>query len=192
MPRRQPLPRLWLMTDERGGDPAAHVRALPKGKAGIVFRHYDLPLADRRVLFDRVRKAARARRLMLILAAAPQMARGWRADGAHHRSLRHSAGLRTVAVHSARELVTARRVKADLIFVSPVFATRSHPDARPLGAVRLGLLVGTTRGRTIALGGMSARRMRRVSALGLYGWAGIDAFARRSINQFNPFVLSRD
>jgi thiamine-phosphate pyrophosphorylase len=70
----------------------------------------------------------------------------------------------------------ARRIAADLIFVSPVFATRSHPGAKPLGRARLGLLVGNQRARTIALGGMTAQRAQSLSALRLHGWAAIDAW----------------
>jgi len=69
----------------------------------------------------------------------------------------------------------AREEGADLVLVSPVFATRSHPKARPLGPVRLGLMLD---GRlpAIALGGMSAKNFLRLNGLDLYGWAGIDAF----------------
>src|SRR5690348_8595128 len=59
MQRRQPLPRLWLMTDERQGDALWEaLERLPRG-AGIVFRHYGLSAGERRRLFEQVRKAAR-------------------------------------------------------------------------------------------------------------------------------------
>ncbi len=173
MRRRQPLPRRWLMTDERIGDIVTAVASLPRG-SGIVFRHYGAP--KRRALFDRVRALARRRGHVLILADRPCVARAWRADGAHERSLRRSRGIRTMAVHDRVELRIARAARADLIFVSPVFATRSHPGARPLGPARLGLLVGAMRGRVVALGGMSSATWQRLNGLGLYGWAGIDAF----------------
>src|SRR3546814_4397526 len=76
------LPEAWLVTDERMGDrllPA--VRRLPRGKAGIVFRHYHTPSPERRQLYAAVRTIARRRRLLLILADAPRVARAWKADG---------------------------------------------------------------------------------------------------------------
>lgn len=177
MPRRHPpLPTLWLMTDERIGDVVKAVESLPRG-SGIVFRHHATPLAERRKLFDAVRAIALRRRLILILADTPSRARNWGADGAHHRSTLQGAGLRTVAIHNARELHLARRIGADLMFVSPVFSTRSHPDARTLGPVRLGLLVGRSRHAVVALGGMDARKFRRLQGLGLHGWAAIDALS---------------
>lgn len=178
---RHPLPRLWLMTDERIGDalwPA--LAGLPRG-SGIIFRHYATPAAERRRLFEAVRKIARRRHLLLILAGSPRQAIGWRADGAHGRS-RHAGGerhlLRTAPAHDRGELIAAMRAGVDLIFVSPVFATRSHPGQPSLGPVRLGLTIGRTAPAVIALGGMTPGRFQRLERLGAYGWAAIDALTR--------------
>jgi thiamine-phosphate pyrophosphorylase len=180
MRRRHPiskscLPRIWLMTDERIGDIAAAIARLPKG-AGIVFRYHATPPTDRRALFDDVRAQAKRHGHVLLLAGTPRQARAWGADGAHHRSLIVSQGLRSIAVHNRRELALAQRARADLVFASPVFSTRSHPGVRTLGPIRLGLMLGNRRTRAIALGGMNRARYKRLKGLGLYGWAAIDAF----------------
>jgi thiamine-phosphate pyrophosphorylase len=175
MPHRHPpLPRLWLMTDERIGDLLAAIMRLPKG-AGIVFRHHATEAKARRTLFDQVKAIARRRHHVLLLADAPSRAKSWGADGAHHRTLLTSKGLRSVAVHDRRELRIAIRANADLVFVSPVFATRSHPQARPLGPVRLGLSIGDRRNIAIALGGVTKDKFKRLRGLKLHGWAAIDA-----------------
>jgi thiamine-phosphate pyrophosphorylase len=172
MRRRQPLPKIWLMTDPRGGDPVAAVRRLPP-RSGVIFRHYDA--SNRHALFRAVKAAAKGKGHVIVLAGTPARARSWGADGAHERSLRASKGFRTAAVHTAREASVARRVKADLIFVSPVFETRSHEGARPLGRIGFSRL---SRGHVaIALGGMDAKRFRRLKVLKPYGWAGIDALS---------------
>ena len=168
MHRRQPLPRLWLMTDERLGDrliPA--LERLPRG-AGIVFRHYSLPAAERRSLWEQVRAVGRQRALTLVIAG--QVLPG--ADGSHNR---RGAGLRTWSAHNLREIRTAERAGAHLIFLSPVFPTRSHPGAPALGPGRFALLAHQTKVPVIALGGMDAEKARRLG--GAYGWAGIDAWA---------------
>lgn len=176
MRRRHPLPRVWLMTDPRLGDLEAVVSDLPKW-AGIIFRHYELPRTERRALFNRVMRVAKAQRHIVLLADRPGIARQWGADGAHHRSAHRSHGIRTVAVHNPREAVLARRVKADLIFVSPVFATRSHPGQRATGVLGMARIARDQLNRTIALGGMTAKQMRRLRHIGIYGWAGIDGFS---------------
>jgi thiamine-phosphate pyrophosphorylase len=177
MRRRHPLPRIWLMTDERIIDLFGAIARLPRG-SGILFRHHSLDQTTRRALFDRVRMLARRCRHVIILADTPRIAKAWGADGAHHRSALTSQGLRTVAVHNPAERMTATRTRADLMFVSPAFVTQSHPGKAALGPVRLGLLAGANRARVIALGGMNATRAKSLVALKLYGWAAIDAFSR--------------
>lgn len=81
-------------------------------------------------------------------------------------------------MHDARELTEALRVGADLFFVSPVFSTASHPQARPMGVARFGLLVGGYRHRAIALGGVNFGNIRRLRGMNSHGWAAIDAFKR--------------
>lgn len=172
MPARQPLPRLWLMTDERQGEGLwAALARLPAG-SGVVFRHYSLPDRERRRLFLRVRAVARRRRLLLLLAGSPRLARAWRADGVHGRQP-GPAAVRTAPAHDVREIRAAERVGADLIFVSPVFPTRSHADAPSLGPVRFRLLARRSRVPVAALGGMNARRAKRI---GIARWAAIDAW----------------
>ncbi len=173
----QPLPRLWLMTDERIGDRLlAAVERLPR-RAGIVFRHYSLADAERRALFDRVRQIARRRGLVLLLAGPAGTALAWGGDGSHGRGRSGwRAGLRSAAVHDQSEIRAAERAGADLLFLSPVFPTRSHPDAPVLGPESFARLARTTDLPVIALGGMTIERGRQLQAHGAYSWAGIDAF----------------
>lgn len=83
---------------------------------------------------------------------------------------------RIARAHDLAELVAARRSGAMLVFVSPVFATRTHPGQRPLGVVRFGLLVRGAGVPVAALGGMTARRFRRLRPLGATAWGAIDAW----------------
>lgn len=163
------LPRHWLMTDPRL-DRALWdaLAALPRG-AGVVLRHYELPLAERRRLFARVQQIARRRGLTLVVAGQQRL-------GLAPRHGRHRGAL-TAPVHSRREAIAAIRNGARLLFVSPVHATRSHPGARILGPVRLGLLIRGLDVGVIALGGMNEHRWRALRSLGVHGWAGIDAWA---------------
>jgi thiamine-phosphate pyrophosphorylase len=165
MARRHP--RLWLMTDERQGDALwTALERLPRG-AGIVFRHRTLAAAARRALFARVKSIAR-RRGLLVVVAGPPLAGG---AGVHNR---RGGGISTASAHNLRELRAAERAGADLVFLSPVYATRSHPDARPMGPRRFALIAHQARVPVIALGGMNAARFRALG--GAYGWAGIDAW----------------
>jgi thiamine-phosphate pyrophosphorylase len=176
------VPCAWLFTDERlggrsPGDPLWHAIArLPRG-AGIVMRHYGWPEADRRALLAKLRALAARRGLLLVgsrIAGAP--------DGVHRprhaRDTRRArgAGLVTASAHSRREVLQAFGEGADLVFLSPVFATASHPGAAVLGPVRFGLMAHAAPGRVLALGGMTPQRLRRLRPLGAAGFGAIDAW----------------
>jgi thiamine-phosphate pyrophosphorylase len=180
MPHRQPykkrpLPKIWLMTDPRLGDGLlAAVRKLPAG-SGVIFRHYQLAVDERLALFQRIQRICRQRGHVLVLAGQND----WRADGVHGRSRFRPTQILTMPVHSVHEIRDARRLRADLMFLSPLFATRSHAGARAMGLLqfsRLAKLAGPA--KVIALGGMTRSKVQAITNRIAYGWAGIDAFRR--------------
>ena len=171
-------PQIWLMTDPRFGDDLLPAIRRLQPHSGVIFRHYHLSLAERRALFKLVRTVCLQRGHLLFLASDERTARRWRADGFHARPARRpSKRMPTSApVHNDRELAEARRNNADIVFISPVFATASHPDAQVLGRLCLIRLARRARGmKVIALGGMTARK---AAGLNVHGWAAIDAFRR--------------
>ena len=90
------------------------------------------------------------------------------------RELRREA----MRVHDMRELRKAGLSRIPLIFISPLFATRSHPAWKPLARLKAAALLRLAKAPAIALGGMSPQRFKRVERLGFQGWAGIDAWIR--------------
>jgi thiamine-phosphate pyrophosphorylase len=162
------------MTDERIGEGLwAAIEALPRG-AGIVFRHHATDRAERRALFMRVALIARRKRLTLVRAGAAHLGPG--EAGIHGDVRRFYPGLRTWPAHSRAQAIAAKRAGADIVFISPVYATRSHPGARALGPLQAAAVARGLGLKAIALGGMDARRFARVQRLGFHGWAAIDAW----------------
>ncbi len=151
------------MTDERMGDALFDAIARLPRHSGIVFRHYSLAKRERAALLRQVEIAARRGGHMLTIGGTT-----------HGRY----AGCITAPAHSIRERIAAERAAAQLIFVSPVFATQSHPGARALGRIRFGMIVRGSRVPVIALGGMTHKRARTLSVFGIYGWAAIDGLTR--------------
>jgi thiamine-phosphate pyrophosphorylase len=176
--RHRNIPQLWLMTDERVADDDLldAIRSLPRG-AGVIFRHYSLTLPARKALFERVYATARRRNLIVLLAGSASQAATWGADGWHGagQGRGQTRLLRSAPAHGMKEMRAAERAGANILFVSPIFPTRSHPDAHVLGRVRFGLLARQARRPVIALGGMTARRANGLRVMGIYGWAAIDA-----------------
>lgn len=175
MQNRQSLPQLWLLSDARNDAGLEQaLRRLPRG-SGFVLRHYHLPPAERRARFRTLARIARACGHTVVLSGSAAEAGRWGADGAYGSAPALGAGAaltRLVTVHSLAELRRARR--ADAVLLSPVFPTRSHPGAAGLGTLRFRAIAAWAPVPVIALGGMDARRARR---LGWPRWAAIDGLS---------------
>jgi len=129
MPRSHPLPKIWLMTDERLGDdllPA--IQRLP-ARSGVIFRHYHLDAAARKFLFGQVMRMCRRRGHVLLLAGDERTAIRWHADGFHQRSRRAARLRHSAPVHDAREIAVMKAARQDLVCLSPIFATNSRHGA---------------------------------------------------------------
>lgn len=180
-PRQRRLPDLWLVSDARNDAALERVLAhLPRG-SGLVFRHYHLGEPERRARYERLRRVARRRGHWVVLSGSACAARRWRADGAYGPAGSLARGprtLRLVPAHSLREIGRAGGIRADAVLLSPVFATRSHPGGRNLGAVRFRLLAAKATVPVVALGGMNAARARSIK---WRKWAAIDGFRAQSV-----------
>lgn len=167
MPTRQPLPQIWLISDARNDAVLEQaLMRLPRG-SGFIFRHYHLTDAGRRERFTQLRRIARSRGHLVVLAGTPAEARRWGADKAYGPTGQ------LAPVHSLRELRRAGRAEA--VLLSPVFPTGSHPGGKVLGLLRWRLIAARAKVPVIALGGMGPRQARRLRS---DYWAGIDAFLR--------------
>jgi thiamine-phosphate pyrophosphorylase len=178
-PLRKPVPRIWLMTDPRLDDQLlAAIRRLPSG-SGVVFRHYALETKQRRQLFARVRHICVQRGHILMLAGDARNARAWGADGVHGRGVSAKPLLLSAPVHNPREIAQASRRLVDIMFLSPLRKTRSHPGERALGATAFNRLARLCRpALVVALGGMNRAEAAKWPRIIVYGWAAIDAFRR--------------
>ena len=115
--RRGGPPPLWLFTDSRRlPDPLPSIERLPRGLAGVVFRHDDHP--DRPRLGHQIARICRQRRLTLVVAGDTRLAAALHAGlGALGLKLAAQEGRRlpqltTVAVPPG---VDEARVRAELL-----------------------------------------------------------------------------
>lgn len=178
MPQIKTLPALWLISDARND--AVLERALarmPRG-SGFIYRHYHLPDPERHARFRVLRRIAKGRGHLVILADSALTAREWGAGGIYGapRSLwpRRRDLIHLATAHDLAELGLAARLGADAALLSPVFPTATHPGAPVLGTIRFRLLARQSPVPMIALGGMTESRAR---ALAWPRWAAIDGLS---------------
>jgi thiamine-phosphate pyrophosphorylase len=178
MRSRQSLPNLWLMSDERNDQALGDaLRRLPCG-SGFIYRHYHLPDRERIARWFELRRIARGRGHLAVLADSPFTAREWGADGVYGAAPalypRTPDLLMLATAHKLPDIGAANRVGADAVLLSPIFPTRSHPGGATLGAVRFRLLAGHARMPVIALGGLDEITARQ---LDWPRWAAIDGLS---------------
>jgi len=182
--RSRRAPWLWIMSDvERLPDPSSLIAELPPG-TGVIVRHPDAKA--RRDMLNLTLAKRRSHRVKVLISG------DWRsalnADGVHVPEAQTiCAGLRlwrkakrrilTTSAHGWAGLTRARRLKADLVFVSPVLPTRTHPDQKPLGRLSFAIMARASRVPVAALGGIRFKTLRalnnsRVSAVGGVDLAG--------------------
>jgi thiamine monophosphate synthase len=171
---------LALMTDDiRLPDARAAARALPPASLVIVRARDAGQRAERAWALRRI---ARQRGLILLIAEDADLARRIGAHGVHlpeaeaHRAqslrARNPKWLITSAAHSLRAVLVSH---ADAIFLSPVFGTQSHRGAPPLTPTRARLMARQVKAPLFALGGITARNAALLS--GFSGLAAIGALA---------------
>lgn len=152
--------------------------------SGFIYRHYHLPMAERRARFDQLAKLARKRGICIILSGEPALARQWRADGMYGPAASGKMGRKTgrmihlATAHNLRDIGRANRAGADGVLLSPVFPTRSHPGTTTLGPVRFHLIARYACMPVLALGGMTMHHARR---LRWPAWAAIDGLSAPNV-----------
>ena len=167
---------MWIVTDEeRAPDPIKIINKLPKNlKIGIILRHYKSK--SRLNIAKKLSKICKLRKYIFLIANDQQLAIKVNASGIHVPSwstLRriNRRFLISTSLHSRKDLRNVTLSKSSIVFVSPVYFTKSHPDKKPLGPIRAALLAKQSKLNSIALGGISLRSTKRFKNLGFSGVA---------------------
>jgi thiamine-phosphate pyrophosphorylase len=101
--RHLALPRVWMLTDERQGEAMWDaIDRLPKG-AGVIVRHYSLPLADRLAMAERIRRQGH----FVAFAGTEAEARQADAQAVYGASRRRGRLPRLYPVHNRAEMRAA-------------------------------------------------------------------------------------
>ncbi|MEM9618470.1 MAG: thiamine phosphate synthase [Pseudomonadota bacterium] len=174
---------LAFLTDQtRIPNPEIIARAMPAG-AAVVLRDYQN--RARAAMARRLRTICTARKAFLIIGADINLAHTVGADGVHLPSWFDAGRAKlddmivTASCHTRLELDRAAQQGADLAFLSPVFATRSHPSAKHLGPDAFKDIAVTSPTPILALGGVDETNASQLAGPNVAGLAAIGAFSPR-------------
>jgi len=179
---RAGLPSLFAFTDpDRGPDPVTLASGLPAG-TGLVLRTFGH--ARLQAAAPEIAAIARRRGLVFLIAAEPELALACGATGVHWPQARLGSAGRWARCFervsaSAHDPDAARQAMAlaDLVFVSPAFASSSPSAGRAIGAFRIAAYARRAHTPVYALGGVNDRTIRRLEGLGISGVAAVSGVA---------------
>lgn len=173
-----PFSLAFLTDAARISDPLIVARALPEG-SGVILRDYDMP--RREGLARRLQTVCAARGLHLLIGADEGLARRIGAAGVHWPRWRQPQALpgmiTTAACHNEDELDRAADAGVSAAFLSPVFATASHPGAAALSIQRFQSLTAKARLPVLGLGGVTADNAALLGGKHVCGFGAIGALA---------------
>ena len=182
------LPRLYAITDRRkyGEDFLGTLeKVLKKGVKMVQLREKDLKGRELYDLALKVRDLTKKYDALLLINERFDIAKAVEADGVHlpERSFPPSVVKRLFpdmivgfSAHSLEGALYAERERADFITFGPVFKTSSHPEAKPVGLMKLKEVASKVGLPVYALGGVTWEKIKVCYKNNAYGVAGITIF----------------
>lgn len=182
------LPRSYLVTPEPSLNQAfssfiQHLETTLKSGIRLVqLRAKTLSEAQYIQLAKEVLVCCRYYDARLLLNASIDVVQIVQADGIHLTSTNLMACknrplspelLVSAACHDQHQILRANQIDADLLTLSPVLPTATHPSATPLGWARFRELAALTSIPVYALGGITPHMLNEVRTAGAYGIAAI-------------------
>ncbi len=165
-------------------DFAKIIEKLPQNSA-IIIREYDLDQKDREIFAQKIINLKGDRPIKIIVGKDIDLARKINADGIHFSdfdnlptNFRKGHFLLSFATHQEESIAQAINLEADMIFISPVFASSSHLEIKPLNQEKLRkiLLKYKDLDYIYALGGINKNNISTAKQLGFSGFGAIDFF----------------
>lgn len=178
------LPSAFYFTDENRTHSALETIARLAANTGVIYRHYAYP--NRQELGAEIVEICRKKDLFLAVAEDPSLANALKAPAVHlpERLISKLPLIRkqypklliSCACHNALSLKAANNLGADLAFLSPIYPTASHPNARTLGSVEAAIWIKDITIPVYALGGIEAHHINQLKMLGFAGFGAISLF----------------
>jgi thiamine-phosphate pyrophosphorylase len=170
------------------------IKNLPK-KSVIIIREYDLDQKSREVFAEKIVTLARARDLKILVGKDFALAKKIKADGIHFsdfdklpiqffkKSSFAKNFIFSFSCHSFKSVLRMPKLEADMIFIAPIFATTSHPNAKTIGLRNLAKITVKTKSsnyflsKIYALGGIDTQNIKSLQKLKISGFGAIDFFS---------------
>jgi thiamine-phosphate pyrophosphorylase len=182
------LPSIFFFTDQKriGGkieNIFDVIKNLPQNSAVIV-REYNLKPDERLHFAQKIMEIATPKNLPVLIGKDWNLAEKIGANGVHFsdrdQSLiipkKRGEMILSYSCHSLESIIQAEKLKADLLFYSPIFLSKSHLNQKPIGIDGLKNFTKKTKLPVYALGGIDEKNIELLENTGISGIGGISIF----------------
>lgn len=171
------------------------IKNLPKNSA-IVIREYDLDNKSREIFARKIINLAKPRGHKILIGKDFSLAKKLKADGLHfsdfdkippqflQKKLWPKKFIFSLACHSLKSALKMEKLTPDLLFISPIFSTTSHTNAKSFGLKNLAKISFKTKNQSYfapniyALGGVNLENLKSLQKLPIQGFGAIDLFQK--------------
>ena len=149
--------------------------ALNRGMEACYFRIYNL---DKEKFYHLIESMDSD---VPIIAPASQMLKHARISGFHYKeaenpTIKDRFQIYGKSCHSLESIIEAQNNGIDYVFFSPIFETKSHPDAEGVGLEKLQEICEKSQIPVYALGGINENNYQECLEAGAYGFGAISMF----------------
>ncbi len=167
---------------------------MPKNSI-IIIREYDLDLQSRYNFAKEIFNLRKNRQdIKILIGKDIHLALKLKANGIHfsdndiiplkflQKKSFHKDFIFSFACHSEKSLKKAQKIKPNLVFLSPIFATTSHHGAKSFGSLKFVKIITQNKNSKyaclpiFALGGINKNNLKFIKKLKIKGFGAIDYF----------------
>ena len=174
-----------FFTDRKKVEDFAKIIAKLPENSSIIIREYDLDQKNREIFAKKIIDLIGLKPIKIIIGKDIELAKKLKADGIHFsdfdqipKDFAKENFIFSFAAHSEESIEKALKLKADLIFISPAFASSSHKDIEPLGEEKLRKIAVKYKNLDYLypLGGINSGNISIIKKLGFASFGAIDFF----------------
>ena len=171
------IPYLWFFTDEIKTKNIPEILLKLPRLSGVVIRNYSSP--DREKIIKSSSRISKRKNFFILVGQNCQSYGN--INGIHlpkwHNQIRkkHKKHIISISVHGMKDVRKVINSRADIIFLSSVFRSSSHPEINPLGIIKFGLIARNLCKPVIALGGINDSNIKKLKISPINGIAAIDS-----------------